>query len=271
MYSFGPLPKVKQSGRVIGAHQKIDRVVRRRFTEMVGRKACFPTAQQILHFEGIRGPDGVKLKSPGRDEPWHFIDPKNPDRRLITHINDHVQNLTLALRKRDETRASFEAAWLAHAVTDGLTPAHQLPFDEIMGELRDEESVSKVRNKVIMPGDGSTKQWIANNWKYWGVKGVITMHTLFEAGVASTIKPLSFDGIYPPREMLERAKNEPFEMIFVEAVHRVAALDMYEQFKKKGWTRKLAMQTRDELMPIIIRTVTLAWYAAYAAAGEPKK
>ena len=41
---------------------------------------------------------------------------------------------------------------------------------------------------------------------------------------------------------------------------RYRALDMYERFKRTGWTRTLARQTANELLPTIIRAVTLAWY-----------
>jgi hypothetical protein len=46
---------------------------------------------------------------------------------------------------------------------------------------------------------------------------------------------------------------------------------MYERFQKRGWTRLLAKQTREDLAPLIVRAVTLAWYsAAYKAYGGKK-
>lgn len=272
MYSLGPLPKYKKSGRHIGTHQKIDRIAKRYLRGLIGRQMFFPTINRIIYFEGYRGPDGVKLKSPNVDEPWHFIDPKQPDRRLLDDIAEHANNLTDALRQRDEIRSAFEASWLAHAVVDGLTPAHQVPYDEIMAEIRDEEKVdmTKVTSKVIMPGDGSAKQFVRNNWKYWGAKGIMTTHTLFEAGVTTTIKPLRFDTIAIPSSDIERVTNEGFEPYYSDAIMRVAALDMYDQFIRFGWTRKLARQTKDELMPELIRAVVLAWYSACIRAGMEK-
>ena len=49
---------------------------------------------------------------------------------------------------------------------------------------------------------------------------------------------------------------------FKRASREVAMLNMYENYYKTGWTSKLARQTRDELVPILIKTVTLAWYSA---------
>lgn len=274
MYSFGPLPKIKQSGRIIGAHQKIDRLARRHLGRLAGKTHSFPTSKEILHFEGIRGPDGVKLKSPGVDEPWHFIDLSNPDdTRLIDHINDHYYNLVAAIKKDDRVRASFEAAWLAHAITDSLTPVHQIPYDEIMRELRgevDAEYLKKVRSKALMSGNGSATEFIRKNWQYWGKGGVMTSHTLFEAGVVTTISPLKYDSVLvTDKEIYELMKLE-FNDVIMDAIKQVAALGMYESFIKSGWNHALARQTRLKLMPIIVRTVTYAWYRALTDAEQGK-
>lgn len=273
MYSFGPLPKVGKSGRIVGAHQKIDRVAMRHFSEYLVRGQRFPDIKTILKFEGINGPDGVKLKSPGVDEPWHFINPKDPaDVALLEDIRGHYCNLVEALTKKDMVRSGFEAAWLSHAVVDGLTPAHHEPEDETFTVLRENTGDKRtVRSRLIVPRDGSTKQFVKNNWEHWGVGGVMTTHTMFEAGVASTIKTLKFENARPSGNDLIRVKNEGFDKLFAESLGRVVALDIYSRYKKRGWTRSIASSVRKELMPIIIRTVTLAWYAAYDEALKRKK
>lgn len=268
MYSFGPLPKVGKSGRIIGAHQKIDRVARRHIGALLSKSLRFPSIATILKFEGIDGPDGIKLKSPGVDEPWHFIDPKDPtEARLITDIRHHINNLSTALYKKDDIRAGFEAAWLAHAVVDGLTPAHHEPDDEKLVFLRDQVVEQKsVKSKLVISGNGSAKQFVKNNWDHWGAGGTMTTHTMFEAGVATTIKALKFEEAKPSSNDLIRLKREGFEVLFFEALQQVAALDMYNQFKKRGWNRSMASVTRRQLVPRIIQIVILAWYAAYSDA-----
>src|SRR5689334_8534610 len=123
------------SGRLIGAHQKLDRVARRALASLnVGDD--FPAVKEILHFEGKNGPDGIKSKSPARDEPWHYYNPDDPkDTRLIEIIQTHSNNLTAALKADAREKAAFEAAWLAHALVDGLTPAHHFPLDKHLEEL----------------------------------------------------------------------------------------------------------------------------------------
>jgi hypothetical protein len=74
----------------MGAHQKIDRVARRRLDQLLNEGIFFPPIRTILHFEGKNGPDGIKRKSPAKDEPWHYFDPfSDTDTQLIELIHDH--------------------------------------------------------------------------------------------------------------------------------------------------------------------------------------
>lgn len=271
MYAFGPIPKQTRSGHVIGTHQKIDRVARRHLKPYLPAGVVFPAIQDILHFEGSRGPDGIKMKSPGKDEPWHFIDPKTmtKDDRLLHTIDDHIANLADALRDRNYHRAAFEAAWLAHAVTDGLTPAHHEPLDEQVKDLRaSDHRKDKFSSRIIMSGNGSGKTFVQNNWQYWGAKGIMTNHALFEAGVATTAKPLRFGDAAVDQHDIDQLKRYGFTALYMEFVRQVDRLDMYEQFKLSGWTHELAKQTSRDLLPTIIRAVTLAWYEAVRRVTE---
>lgn len=259
------------SGDLLGAHQRIDRIARRHLRSVLPRRAFFPPVRTILKFEGRDGPDGIKRKSPGRDEPWHFLDPTDAsDESLVKVIEDHMVNLERALQKRDEVRAAFEAAWLAHAIVDGLTPAHHYPLEEKLEQLRGGEGLetrNSFKHKVVMPGE-SRRHQVKNNWEFWGAKGVMTTHFLFEMGFATTLASLKLDKAMPTKNELIRVKQEGIGPLFLENARHIHALKMYETFHKKGWTRALARQTRLELAPTIARTVTLAWYAASLTAEK---
>jgi len=253
-----------KSGRVIGVHQKIDRVARRHVAARLSKRVYFPSTQEILHFEGLNGPDGIKRKSPARDEPWHYIDPTDhTDRAIVDMINDHLYNLTRALIDKNNQRAAFETAWMAHAIVDGLTPAHHYPLEAKLEELRGEgiETRTSTKEKLILPGS-SKRQRLRNNWEYWGAKGIMTTHFGFELGVATAIAPLKFDDTQPTEEEFRRVENDGFEPVFFTMLQQIAGMGMYDEFAKLGWTRHLARETRDVLIPDIIKTVTLAWYQA---------
>jgi len=260
----------KNSGAIVGVHQKIDRIARRHLRVLLPSIHPFPSSAQILHFEGNNGPDGIKRKSPSKDEPWHYIDPAKPDDRvLIDLINDHEYNLAEALRARNNTRAAFEAAWLAHAVVDGLTPAHHYPLNDKIEELwgKPHHERLTIKDKKIIKGT-NRRDTISKNWQYWGAGGVFTEHLAFELGVAATIAPHSFTAAGPTKGDINELTNIGLENLFLKSVHRINDLKLYEEFGVSGWTRSLANQTRKVLIPEIIKVVTLAWYSAYLQSLE---
>lgn len=262
-----------KSGRMMGAHQKINRVARKRVDSLLPDSVRFPDIKNILHFEGMNGPDGIKRKSPAKDEPWHYIDPTNElDTALFTLIEQHIANLTQALIDNNQVRAAFEAAWLSHAIVDGLTPAHHYPLSDKIEELwgHPKELRTTIKTKNIIPAD-NRRQQVSKNWEYWGAKGVFTTHVLFEFGVASTITPLRFKGLAPNNDQLVRVKKVGPIPLFKEAVWKVYELDMYNEFQKSGWNRHLARLTRTQLAPIIIKSVMLAWYYAALRAQQKVK
>lgn len=257
----------------MGVHQRIDRLARRELTDLITRRQFFPSTHDILHFEGLNGPDGIKRKSPGQDEPWHYLDPSDhEDDSLRQMIKDHMHNLTAALVANNKERAAFEAAWLAHAITDGLTPAHHYPLEEKLEELRDGQGLETrdtTRKKLLLPGKNRRHQ-IRNNWEFWGAKGVMTTHFTFELGIATTIATGKLQNCTPSGNDLVRVKNEGYMPLFEETLQQIASLGLYEEFHRVGWTRRLARDTRQLLVPEIVKSVTLAWYSC-ALAAEAKK
>lgn len=251
-----------KSGGIVGVHQRIDRIARRSIKRYADT-AKFPMISEILHFEGNNGPDGIKRKRPGVDEPWHFIDPDDPgDTGLLDMIDDHLHNLTIALSGRNRERASFEAAWLAHAIADGLTPAHHYPLEEKLAELRGEglETRTSKKDKILMPGETRRHQ-IRNNWEYWGAKGVMTSHIGFEMGVASAVASRPFGSIALPENWQEQLVR-PLRGIFLDSLHHVADMHLYDTYRKRGWTTRLARDTRGFLIPEIVHVIMLAWLQA---------
>lgn len=260
-----------KSGDIIGVHQKIDRISRRNFATVLGaNSADFPSIEAILHFEGDNGPDGIKRKSPSVDEPWHFIDPSNPnDRALVQMIMDHQYNLIAALKNDNHERAAFEAAWLAHAITDGLTPAHHYPLSDKIEELwgKPKEERLTIKEKNIIQGK-NRRDTISKNWEYWGAKGVFLTHSLFEIGIATCIKPVTFQGSEPSEKWLKEAGEKGVPQVFIDAMLDIYDLRMYETFWKQGWTSGLADATRRILIPTICRVITYFWIDAYKKAGK---
>lgn len=253
----------KNSGKIMGTHQQIDKIAYKIVTKNLPKGVTFPTIKEILKFEGLGGPDGLKRKSPGKDEPMHFIIPGNDDGKLIKMIEDHQFNLRKALEKGDTIRAAFEAAWMAHAVTDGLTPAHHFPLVETQKELMTEKdfiTIFGIPIKGIMHGHNALET-LRNNWLYWGTNGYMSKHIAFEYGVAITMTALTEKQVRPeisPKEL----KNPELHKAFYDSLQKVVDLDMYTRFCENGWTTNLAIETKKVLLPEIIKAVSLCWLAS---------
>ncbi len=270
MYSGSTLTPL--SGRILGAHQKFDRVARSHLEKVLKNNSVFPKSRQILHFEGKKGPDAIKRKSPAVDEPWHYYSPfDDDDSQLIELIRDHYNNLVKELKAGNNERVAFEAAWLAHALVDGLTPAHHYPYEETLEELRGEslETRTTIAKKLVIDGD-TKREKIKNNWKVWGPKGLITVHGLFEFGVATIILPLTMKESVPTDRELKMVQEIGVTELFKRTAREIAILDMYERYRKRGWTTKLVYDVRHKLAPSITQTVCLTWYAALVEAGLVK-
>lgn len=267
MYSGSTLTAI--SGRLLGAHQKIDRVAHHHMKRLAPA-AKFPSVRQILHFEGDNGPDAIKRKSPAKDEPWHYFQPfDDSDTQLLGLIEGHYKRLVTALIAGDDIRAAFEAAWLAHAVVDGLTPAHHYPFEEKLVELRGGrglESRNTIKEKVLFPGDTLGHQ-ARNNWKFWGPKGLFTTHFAFEWGVATLIAPLSLRKGLPSAEAVTAFKDQGLQPWFRQTAQQIAEWQIYDEFYTSGWTLSLAHRVRRRLAPTLVQAVTLVWYGALQEAG----
>lgn len=233
----------------------------------------FPSIKQINHFEGKNGPDGIKSKSAGKDEPWHFYDPYDPDDTgLLDLISQHYQALIEHLKKDNAEKAAFEAAWLSHALVDGLTPAHHYPYEDELERIRgaSKETRNSIKNKLVVQA-GSKRETIKKNWLVWGAKGLITTHGLFEAGVATILAPIKIRRAIPSEKELAAAKRLGIEEVFARAARQIAGEFAYDEFYKKGWTPSLAAWVRSDLAPLITRVVATAWYLALKESSAPRK
>lgn len=258
-----------------GAHQRIDRFALKQLQTVLSTDEIthFPTAKQLLEFEGINGPDGIKIKTPAQGEPWHFYNPYDPaDTQILDIMRNHYKNLVVALKKENPTRASFEAAWLAHAIVDGLTPAHHYPYEDELLRLRGGAGVdtrTSYKEKLLMPGS-SVFEKFKNNWAMMGDKGLLSTHMAFEFGVAVLIVPMrsTRKNSLNAAELKLAGAKDGYIKYFQKQAKEIAELKLYERYYQSGWTPSMARRVRGQMTPLIVNAVTIAWYAAIIEAGK---
>lgn len=266
----------QKADKIAGTHQKIDRAARLILREIISKnpkfsKIHFPKIDEILVFEGNGGPDGIKTKSPGKDEPWHFVEPYGDLAPIRSYVENHLFNISKALSEENFVRASFEAGWMAHAITDALTPAHQFPMTDKIIEIsgKKPEERDKLIKKMFLSGE-NWRERILKNWEYIGPKGVMSSHMLYEMGVATMITSVAAKKIIKSptdEEILQVLKGE-FMQIFEEKIKWVADQKYYERYLEKGWTTALARETKHDLLPEISKIVALGWFEGIRRAIE---
>ncbi|HSH55744.1 MAG TPA: hypothetical protein VK983_02880 [Candidatus Limnocylindrales bacterium] len=252
------------------AHQKIDRTAYRHLKRTLSESCFFPALDQILHFEGHNGPDSTKLKNKKNvEQPWHFIDPfDETDTALLTLIQQHYDELVQALKDRDEVRAAFQSAWLAHALVDGLTPAHHYPYEKELELLRGEDRHSRkgLVGRAYVKGM-TPKDSFRRSYQLIGPKGLLTNHAMFEGGAYTIMRPMKLATAQPTAEDLQRIREEGIVPVFYKFAREIGSHDLYRRYVAKGWTPKLVRDIRRELAPRMVQVVTLAWYSALMDAG----
>ena len=255
---------------IFHAHQKINRVAYRHLKHLQPA-AYFPNIRQILQFEGRHGPDASQLKKPGLSEqPWHFVDPLNlEDVDLHGLIDGHYHALVTALRARDEIRSAFEAAWLAHALVDGLTPAHHYPYEEELELLRGEDRHSRqgLLGRGFVHGD-TVLQSIKRSLLLVGPRGLLTTHAMFEAGAYALMVPLPLNHALPSPRDIEIVSAHGVVGLFKQLAKEIANFKIYIRFIERGWTHTVSRDIRRELAPRMVRMVLLAWYSAAREAEQ---
>jgi hypothetical protein len=247
------------------AHQKLDRAAYRHLRGALPPDSFFPIIRQILHFEGNHGPDASKLKRQIRaDQPWHFVDPFNvSDVDLHGQLQQHYDRLVAALAQRDDIRAAFEAAWLAHALVDGLTPAHHYPYEAELAQLRGQSRDTR-RGLVgrAYVRSNTMRESLLASVKLVGPKGLLTTHAMFEGGAYVLIEPLRLNNARPTLDQLEAVRIEGVVTVFKQLAHEIAEMGLYHRFIAGGWTLGLSRDVRKKLAPRMARMITLAWYCA---------
>jgi hypothetical protein len=255
-----------------GIHQRLDSAAYRMISHYLPDEA-FPELKAILAFEGYNGPDGLNTKlglkpkssdpsAAGEHGPSHLYDPVTDSGEVPQHIAAHYRGLVESLGRSDMIRASFEAAWLAHYVGDGLTPAHHFPLEDKIAEAG-----AKASKDLEAGRFAKFSGQIRKNWDIWGAKGHMTTHQNFELGIAFALMGFSIKPRFDDHELGRARQLGPVEYFKSEA-REVAELNLYERFYKEGWNNDIASTIKKVLAPKAARAIGIIWLLALLEAGQ---
>lgn len=249
----------------VGVHQRFDRAAYRLVAAFLA-PGSFPAKRQIVHFEGLNGPDGIKAKSPGHHDPGHLYHPSTGEGDIPGLIQGHYDRLVQALQEKDMIRAAFDAAWLAHYICDGLTPAHHFPLDYYLADNSERyRDNRRFKHGIIVVGETPTDT-LRRSWALWGGKGLLTTHFNFELGVATALVGHRIKARFDPAQLAAARLVGPIAFFCQEAA-AIDSLRMYQHFYDSGWTTELGWQVRQRLAPQTVQAIATIWLLAYLEAG----
>lgn len=249
------------------AHQRLNSIAHKVLSRHA-KVGDFPSVREINKFEGNNGPDAVKFKANDHGEFHHYYDPTTQTGALLQDIDNHYRQLVRALRRRDRVRSAFEASWLAHVITDGLTPAHH-HSEGMLDEARYNHGLyARVSDKIIVRGDGIVET-LSRTWQFIGAKGVLSTHIYFEIGAAAVMRTSNLTPTLN-KSLLSHSREVGVIDFFKQQARIVDSMSLYENFASKGWTAKLARDIKHRLTPLIAETIAIVWHLASEEARQQK-
>lgn len=71
----------------------------------------------------------------------------------------------------------------------------------------------------------------------------------------------------PQRKIMPEVGKAEFQYVdpkktLFEAIDRIQPAKIYDNFRKDGWTTELALETKNLVLPEIVRAEALIWYSA---------
>jgi hypothetical protein len=104
----------------------------------------------------------------------------------------------------------------------------------------------------------------------WGPKGLIITHAGFELGVATLIAPLGLRQARFSFDDVASFQQYGLTKWYRDHAKDVAKLGLYDKFYDSGWTTELARIIRRQLAPMLVKAVSVTWYAAIEEANRAK-
>ena len=210
--------------------------------------AYFPKLKEILKYEGHLGPDSQFLQR--EVECDHYFNPRTKEGDALRLAEEHFQKLKLALTREasDKKQAAFQAAYLSHYIFDLFTPPHieetgialpkmsraRLTIKFVKLVLRDKKTVEDYR------------------------------HQAFETALWCSVMMRKIKRVLISEQEMAEIQNADIVDWLIPKVKSVYELQLFSEYKRSGWSRKISRPIYAKVLPEAIKSVALAWLGATA-------
>lgn len=255
-----------------GAHCTINRLAYRLLEQeskkrkLFNLKNIFPSWNQINIYEGLNGADGLWLEGKLNSSSMHY-NPINGQGEAPQSIKKNFLLLIKIINQKknpfNTLRASRRAAYLSHLISDVLNPPHHYGrYDNFM-----------------------VRYWwwlIRSDWREEGIQGLkkgISLeyyHRKFEVKTLYKLIHAPFGKVqifYDFIKKYQAAKdNNPVFLhnSIIEQIWKVYKMQIYQQFIKHKWSKKIESLMAEQIFPLMISWVATYWFLAILEAKKIK-
>ena len=237
-----------------GTHQRLDGWARAILADLP-----FPSLAAIHRYEGMgpRTPDGASIlyRNTISRNSYHYYNPATGEGNAINRVQRYWRSLVCELDRPYGRRAARAAAWMAHFVTDTLSPAHH------HGHF--------VAPPAGLAPDAWYRDWFDPYWDTLPVwKQPLGPHATFEGRIVLET-PLNYD----PQELivggLSLIKNEEeLRLLLVREAEAIATSGIYENYVKRGWSPEVRQGVLRHVLPRQTALIAGLWQSAINARSQ---
>ncbi|MFA6027829.1 MAG: hypothetical protein WC752_02795 [Patescibacteria group bacterium] len=221
-------------------------------------KKDFVGIQDINIYEELNGLDGLWFEGKLNSSTM-FYNPKNGQGEAPLGIKNNFFILLKLLKKKKNPinilRVARRAAYLSHLIADSLTPCHHYGR---YANLQIRYFLWLIKSDWEEEGIPHIKEGVSYEWEHFKFETKLAYKT-----VGKTFGPVKIFHDFV-KEYLEKKGQNP---LFIQnkcigEIEKVFKMDIYPEFIRTGWTKKIEQAMTQKIMPLMISWSATFWYLA---------
>lgn len=228
-------------------------------------KKDFVAWQDINFFEELNGLDGLWFEGKLNSSTM-FYNPKNGHGEAPQGIKKNFLLLIKFFKKRKKPfnvlRIARRCAYLSHLIADSLTPSHHYGR---YANLQIRYFLWLIKSDWEEEGMPHIKEGVSMEWEHFKFETKLAYKLL---GKSFGPTRIFFDFI---KEYQAKQKQNPFfiQNKIIKEINKIYKLNIYPEFIKTGWTKKIEKTMLETVFPLAISWVATYWYLALLESKQP--
>lgn len=259
---FSGLLSTKHTLNAFGTHQRITKNAYLALLKIKPNLVYVPTLEEVLHYEGHLGPDQLWLESAYHGDE-HKFHPLTGEGGCMQCIKKSFAELVKSYCKKEQNHAeiSKNLAHLAHYIADVYCPPHI----EVVEHKKETRRLSKkdlFMRSILIFVHKKTRKKYEQIYKEILFETRLVWQTVFRKMKLASINEEDVLGI-------DVIAND-IEAYLTAKICETYNKELFKRYVKEGWTKEIAREVRDFILPEAASTIAITWLAAIHTAEQHK-